>query len=205
MPKSTKQVILDSALQLFNERNVDQVTIRDVAGKAGISHGNLCYHYPNIESLVENLYKQLVSELDEQTEKMSGQEISFAVLRASSVNVFQILYRYKFLMLDFVTVMRKSKFIRDHYRKLYRTRKEQFRKVLAWMTGEKYLKPELYPGHYEKVIEQLFIIGDFWIASAEILFEGKERDKVAYYADIVDQVLMPYFTDKALRQLSTGG
>ena len=202
MPRDTKQIILDSALQLFNERNVDQVTIRDVAQKAGISHGNLCYHYPNIESLVENLYRRLVGELDDVFARMNGKEISLAQLRESSGNTFRILYAYKFLMLDFVTVMRKNKFIRDHYRKLYKIRKEQFRGVFAWMLREGYLKPELYPGHYEKVTEQLFIIGDFWIASAEILFEGKEKDKISYYADIVDQVLLPYFTEKAFSSMS---
>jgi AcrR family transcriptional regulator len=202
MAKDTRENILDSALLLFNSQNVDQVTIREVAKKAGISHGNLCYHFPNIENLVENLYKRLVAELDNQFTLMTGREISLTVLQESSANTFRILYKYKFLMLDFVSVMRASKFIRDHYRKLYKFRKEQFRIVLGWMLSEGYLKSELYPGHYEKVIEQLFIIGDFWIASSEILFEGKEKDKVAYYADIVNQVLLPYFTEKTLSQLS---
>jgi AcrR family transcriptional regulator len=202
MKKDTKERILDSALSLFNSENIDHVTIRDVAKKAGISHGNLCYHFPNIESLVENLYKRLVMEMDEQFREMTGQEISFAILHASSAATFRKMYAYKFLMLDFVRVMRKSKRIRQHYQQLYRSRKDQFRMIIAWMHKETYLKPESYAGQYEKVIEQLFIIGDFWIASAEILYEGKEKDKIAYYADIVNQVLVPYFTDKGLQELS---
>jgi AcrR family transcriptional regulator len=202
MSKNTKELILDSALQLFNSRNIDQITIRDVAMKANISHGNLQYHFPNIENLVESLYNRLVAELDEQFHKMTGQEISLTVLNASSAVTFRILYKYKFLMLDFVSVMRKSKYIRDHYRNLYKMRKDQFRMVLQWMLKEGYLKPEPYPGHYEKVIEQLFIIGDFWIASAEILFEGKEKHKIDHYTDIINQVLLPYFTEKTLKELA---
>jgi AcrR family transcriptional regulator len=197
--RNTRQKILDAALQLFNTQNVDQVTIRDVARKAGISHGNLCYHFPNIQSLVENLYLQLAAEQDALFARMTSTEVSMETLKASSMESLSILYRYKFLMLDFVSVMRKSKTIRNHYRKLYKLRKEQFRKVFAWMSSEGYLKPELYPGHYEKVIEQLFIVGDFWIASAEILFDGKEKDKVGYYTDIIDHVLFPYLTEKASR------
>jgi AcrR family transcriptional regulator len=202
MARDTKEIILESALKLFNSENVDHVTVRNVAKKAGISHGNLCYHFPNIESLVENLYKRLVSELDEEFNKMTGQQMSLAVLHASSAVTFRLLYKYKFLMLDFVRVMRKSKYIRDHYRQLYRSRKDQFRVMTGWMLKQGYLKPEIYPGHYEKVIEQLFIIGDFWIASSEILFEGKEKDKLDYYIDIVNQVMMPYLTEKALIELS---
>jgi len=199
MRKDTKERILDAALHLFNNQSVDQVTIREVAKKAGISHGNLCYHFPNIESLVENLYKRLAAEQDELFLKMTGQEVSLPFLRSSSAQSFQLLYKYKFLMLDFVSIMRKSKFIREHYRKLYKLRKEQFRMLFSWLLKEGYLRPEIYPGHYDKVVEQLFIIGDFWIASSEILYEGKEKDKLPYYTDIVDQVLFPYLTEKAFQ------
>ncbi len=196
--KDTKNRILDTALQLFNSQGIDGTTIRDVAKKAEMSHGNLCYHFPNIESLIENLYKRLVAEQDELFKKMTAEEVSLALLRASSAESFQMLYKYKFLMLDFVSIMRKSKSIREHYLELYKIRKQQFRMMIAWMLQQEYLKPEIYPGHYEKVVEQLFIIGDFWIASSEILFEGNENDKFNHYVDIINQVLFPYLTDKAL-------
>jgi len=198
MVKDIKNRILDISLELFNNHGIDEVSIRDVAKKVGISHGNLCYHFPNIESLIENLYKRLVSEQDELFQKMTGQEVSLAFLKASSAESFKLLYKYKFLMLDFVSIMRKSKVIREHYRELYKLRKQQFRMVISWMLKEEYIKQEIYPGHYEKVIEQLFIIGDFWIASSEILFEGNETDKFNYYTDIINQVLFPYLTDKGL-------
>jgi AcrR family transcriptional regulator len=192
MAPDTRHKILDAALELFNSTNVDQVSIRDVAKKAGISHGNLCYHFPNIESLVEHLYLRLAAEQDALFARMTAKEVSLQTLKASSTESLTLLYRYKFLMLDFVSVMRKSKTIRAHYRRLYKLRKEQFRKIFAWMIAMGYLKPEAYPGHYEKVIEQLFIVGDFWIASAEILYQGKEKEKIAHYADIIDHVLFPY-------------
>lgn len=201
MARNTREIILDSALLLFNTRGVDQLTVRDIAKKAKISHGNLQYHFPGVDDIVENLYKRLVAELDELFLKMTGQEVSLSILYHSSEITFRLLYKYKFIMLDFVSVMRKSKFIRDHYRKLYKQRKDQFSLVLQWMLKEGYLMKEPYPGHYEKVVEQLFIIGDFWIASSEILFDGKEKEKIPYYIDIVNQVMFPYFTEKTLSEL----
>jgi AcrR family transcriptional regulator len=200
MAPDTRQKILNAALQLFNSRNVEQVSIREVAKKAGISHGNLCYHFPNIENLVEHLYLQLAAEQDQLFARMTAQEVSLQTLKTSSTESLALLYRYKFLMLDFVAVMRKSKTIRTHYRQLFKMRKEQFKKIFAWMISKGYMKEEVYPGHYDKVIEQLFIVGDFWMASAEVLYEGKEKDKIAYYADIIDQVLFPYLTPAALMQ-----
>lgn len=107
-------------------------------------------------------------------------------------------------MLDFVTVMRKNKKIREHYRKLFRLRQDQFRNVFAWMITEGYMKPETYSGQYEKLIEQMFIVGDFWIASAEILYDGKEKDKISHYVDILNQVLFPYLSQKAISAMEEG-
>jgi AcrR family transcriptional regulator len=199
MAQNTRQKIVDTALTLFNLKGADQVSIRDVASKAGISHGNLCYYFPNIENLVENLYLQLAAEQDELFIRMTAKDVSLQTLKASSKESLTLLYKYRFLMLDFVAVMRKSKQVRAHYRHLFKLRKDQFRNVFAWMIAEGYLRPEMYPGHYEKVIEQMFIVGDFWMASSEILYDGKEKDKIAHYADIIDHVLFPYLTPKAMQ------
>jgi AcrR family transcriptional regulator len=199
MAPNTRQKILDTALLLFNTKGADQISIRDVATKAGMSHGNLCYYFPNIENLVENLYLQLAAEQDELFIRMTARDVSLQTLKASSKESLTLLYKYRFLMLDFVAVMRKGKKIREHYRQLFKLRKDQFRSVFAWMISQGYMKPEIYPGHYEKVIEQMFIVGDFWMASAEILYEGQEKDKIAHYADIIDQVLFPYLTPKAMQ------
>jgi AcrR family transcriptional regulator len=198
MAINTRQKILDVALHLFNARGTERISIRDVAKKVGISHGNLCYYFPNIESLVENLYLELVAKQNELFKTMTGAEMSLPVLKASSTASLTLLYGYKFLMLDFVSVMRNNKKIRDHYRELFRQRKEQFKKIFGWMILNGYLKPEIFPGQYDMVIEQMFIVGDFWMASSEILFEGKEKDRITHYAAIIDQVLFPYLTPKAL-------
>lgn len=204
MKKGTKEKILDKALDLFNKHGVENTTVRDIAAEVGISHGNLCYHFPNIENLTEHLYRQLVSELDLVFQAMTQEQPSLKYLQQSSALTFELLYKYRFLMLDFVTIMRKNEQVRKHYRQLYRQRKEQFRKTICWMQKEGYMVPELYPGHYDAVIEQLFIIGDFWISSSEILYEGKEKDKVSHYINIMNQVLLPYLTKKAHEELKEG-
>jgi len=197
MTSNTRQKILDSALQLFNSKGTEQVSIRDVAKKVGISHGNLCYYFPNIENLVETPYLQLVAEQEDLFRRMTARDVSLQTLKASSTESLTLLYNYKFLMLDFVSVMRRNKKIRDHYRQLFKRRKDQFRNIFGWMIANEYMRPEMFPGHYEKVIEQMFVVGDFWMASSEILYDGKEKDRITHYAEIIDMVLFPYLTPKA--------
>ena len=60
------------------------------------------------------------------------------------------------------------------------------------------LKPDIIEGQYENYFEQLFIISDFWISSAEILYEGKEEKKLEKYINITFTLMVPYLTEKGL-------
>ena len=45
--KTTKELIRNTARELFNERGYRAVSMRNIADALGISVGNLTYHYPH--------------------------------------------------------------------------------------------------------------------------------------------------------------
>lgn len=52
----TRRQILDTALALFRERGFEATTIRDIAGRAGLSAGAAYYYFPSKEALVAAYY-----------------------------------------------------------------------------------------------------------------------------------------------------
>ncbi|MGB0930299.1 MAG: TetR/AcrR family transcriptional regulator, partial [Chitinophagales bacterium] len=61
--KKTQKKILINAIQLFNKRGVGNVRLQDIAKKAGISAGNLSYHYKTKKDLMEAVLKYMTEEL----------------------------------------------------------------------------------------------------------------------------------------------
>jgi AcrR family transcriptional regulator len=199
---ATKHRILDAALHLFNTRGVAQVTVRDIAAHLGMSHGNLCYHYPNTGTLVEALYYRLVSEMDTAVEASlqqaaeSGIDLDFAY--AQMQIAFSGLQRYKFLMLNFADVMRAHPALRAHYRALTQARKDQFNVLLNALEVGGWLTPERYKNQRAAWVEQAALIGDFWIASAEILSDDTPEEQLAHYLRLFILSLKPLMGDKGL-------
>ena len=54
--KDTKEIIINTALKLFNTEGLSKVTLRTIANKMGISQGNLNYHFKKRDDIIEALY-----------------------------------------------------------------------------------------------------------------------------------------------------
>ncbi len=197
---NTKEKIVEVALSLFNEKGTDSITVRHIAKEVGISHGNLCYHYPTTDDIIFKLYENLVAELNIEISKLPVNQVDLWMIYHSGKITFSLLYKYKFLMLDFVGIMRRIEAIRTHYRQLVVKRRLEFGMAMQFLEKGGYLKPEVIKDHYANIIEVNFIVGDFWVSRAEIMFEGPENEKLNYYLSLMFVPVLASLTEKGLVQ-----
>ena len=199
--KNTKDRILDAALELFNKKGIADITVRHIAAAIDISHGNLCYHYPTKDEVIYALYQKLVAEFDSKLEELEHKEMSFSETIESSQFAIGLFYRYRFLMLDFVSIMRTDDRIKLHYKELMKMRKVQFRLLFDKCMAAGVMRKELHEGEFDNLVVLFAIVGDFWISHSEIHFEGNEEEKLAYYNRIMFSIFSPYLTPEGWAEM----
>ncbi|MFY7998354.1 MAG: TetR/AcrR family transcriptional regulator [Candidatus Kapaibacteriota bacterium] len=202
-PQKTQERIVETALILFNEYGADNVSTRQIASAMGIAQGNLSYHFPRKEDIIAALYDRLVATLSASISEMETRVVEYgdlSVVLESVTTTFSILYEYKFFMLDFVSIMRNNPTIKKHYQELQTMRRQQFAGVRALMIQKGWMKKELMEQFDTEIDELMQIVGDFWISSAEILYQGKEKDKLAHYTRIFSVIIAPYLTPKGMKE-----
>ncbi|HEY5975523.1 MAG TPA: TetR/AcrR family transcriptional regulator, partial [Geobacteraceae bacterium] len=55
----TKSRILETAIELFNDKGTKAVTTNHIAAALGISPGNLYYHFRNKEEIIRAIFDQM--------------------------------------------------------------------------------------------------------------------------------------------------
>ena len=198
----TKDRILREALALFNQQGSDDVSLRAIARSMDISVGNLAYHYANTDRIIEALYLELAEKMDQPIKEVEEQDPEFLLMVRLSRKNFEIMYQYRFILLDFTRIARRIPSIRDHFIQLIEQRKLQFRFILAQLETTGVIIPEPFPEAYTKMIQRSLVIGDYWIPHAHIHFEGTAEEAISYYHQLMISEIEPYLSEKGRAKLT---
>jgi AcrR family transcriptional regulator len=73
MPTDTRQLILDTAIRLFEEKGYAGTTMRAIATEAGVSPSNAYYWFASKDQLVQEFYRRIqVAHRDRSAEALAG-------------------------------------------------------------------------------------------------------------------------------------
>lgn len=192
----TKEKILSKSLELFNKHGLAEVSQRKITEELKISPGNLTYHFKKKEDIETALYFQLVELIDEQLKAISPQEISLQLMVQLTHGMFDCFFAYRFILLDFVHIMRINPTISNHYKALCIQRKGQFAFFFQQLIASDILRKEELPNEYELLYDRFQILSDFWMSSAEVVHAGVTQAHLSKYKTMILQSIYPYLTEK---------
>jgi len=198
---STKEKILAQSKDLFNQKGFQTTTLRQIAAALGMSQGNLNYHFKTKQDIIEQLYFDLVGELNKEMEAMTQSYSSLSTLYKSSEITMRIFYDYRFLLRDLYLIFRESQVVKEHYIKLQELRKGQFKQLFNLMIQESILRPEELINEYDRLYERMMIVGDNWVNTSE-LFCLEIKKPVIYYRDLLFEMVYPYLTEKGKKEFN---
>ena len=197
---TTKKKILDASRKLFNQKGLSAVSQRTIATHLKISPGNLTYHFKKRSGIIEDLYFELVEKIDHAFLNVEmGKGLLFGLYQLNHKSM-ENLFEYRFMMLDFIQVMREFPTIKKHYLKLMTQREDQMQMFFQMLIQSGLMRKEEIKNEYQNLIRRMMILGDFWLASAEINREKMDKKQVGKYLEITIQVIYPYLTTKGKKE-----
>ena len=104
---TTKERIKNTAIELFNAQDSLSITTNHIAKAAGISAGNLYYHYRNKEEIIREIYAEMSERIEslKSFEKMITSDNPLNILDESFDYYGDLFWEYRFLMRDAPVLM----------------------------------------------------------------------------------------------------
>jgi len=111
----TKERILHIAIGLFNSQGTGPVSTNHIADAAGISPGNLYYHYPNKAAIIRAIMDAMYTDWNAVWELPSHREPSLSDLQAKLHDNFELLWRYRFFYREAIALFQQDEELKSRH------------------------------------------------------------------------------------------
>lgn len=189
------QRILKKAHKLFTKNGYDKVSLRNIAEAAGTTIGNLTYHFPQKENLIEGIQKQLQEDfsndmLDAEEKNENALEGFLRVINRFQQEHKNSIYCYK----NMVELCRDS----ENFAK----RRIQFRERIfqffvssfARMVDDGTMRNDISGERYSTLAHVLVMVGALWIQNSSYSY-NPILEKLTMES-VTRDMIYPYFTPK---------
>lgn len=197
---NTKDKILDASRKLFNTKGITNVSVRDICAEVGISAGNFSYHFPSKDTIVEQLYKQMLLEIQEVLTAIPREQVSIFFFLESHKEVFTIQLKYKFLYLNLFEILNNYPEIRQAYLKNHVFERQMVAELFNVYVTKGIIKKGVSEKQFERMLNVGQILNNAWLVDAEIQFKGNKKGQLAYYMNICCGMIEPHLTETALKE-----
>lgn len=194
-----REKILDKALEMFNERGIEYVGLRELAAMLDMRVSNITYYFPTKDDLVYELSLQL-------SESNAGIIVATKGLSMESFlqmlhRVFQNHVRFRCLLLSVVHLLKQNKHMASAYNKNQDKRNSTILANLKELVNGGYLTIE-EKDEMEFLVSALSLISRFWISEAEVSKrQWNVQKQIYHYLKLVTTLLRPYSTSKGKKEI----
>lgn len=197
---NTREKILDRALEMFNERGVEYVGLRELAGLLDIRVSNITYYFPTKDDLVYELSQQLArSNSAIIVEDKNSSMITFLEMLQ---RVFENQHRFRSLLRSFVHIMTQNKRVLESYKNTHTVRRTTFASNIHSLVANGYLKVE-NDERLNFLVSAMSIINRYWLSEVAVFSTHLSREQqIRQYLLLIMNLFEPYAAAKGRKEMA---
>ena len=203
-PRRTAERILEVTLELFNRFGEPNVSTTLISAELGISPGNLYYHYPAKDELINSLfdrYERGLNELLNASDSVRDVEDAWFFMHS----LFELIWEYRFLYRDLNDLLSKNRRLETQFQQILKAKGRAVQSVLGGLARGAAIKIDAREA--EPVATAMVVVLTYWLSyeyvrdprrALEPETAGPALARGAYH---VLSLLMPYIEPAAREHL----
>ncbi len=160
-PRRTAERILEVTLELFNRFGEPNVSTTLISAELGISPGNLYYHYPAKDELINSLfdrYERSLNELLRAADGVSNVEDAWLFFHM----LFELIWQHRFLYRDLNDLLSKNRRLETHFQFVLKNKGKAVQAVLDGLARGSAMKIDRRD--MEPVATAMVVVLTYWLS-----------------------------------------
>ena len=160
-PRRTAERILEVTLELFNRFGEPNVSTTLISAELGISPGNLYYHYPAKDELINSLLSRYETALHERLVTSEGvRDVGEAWLFIHSL--FKLIWQYRFLYRDLNDLLSKNRKLETHFQRVIEHKTSSVKALLNSMVRHRAMTMDTR--ETEPTATSMVVVLTYWLS-----------------------------------------
>ena len=160
-PRRTAERILEVTLDLFNRFGEPNVSTTLISAELNISPGNLYYHYPAKDELINSLfdrYERVLHDLLNAADGVRDVEDAWFFLHT----LFELIWQYRFLYRDLNDLLSKNRRLETHFQGVLKDKARAIRALLDGMNRSGALRMD--SRELEPTATSMVVVLTYWLS-----------------------------------------
>lgn len=186
---------------MFNAQGEPNVSTNHIADEMEISPGNLYYHFRNKDDIIEHLFAEYETRIDDAlaapNDRLPGLEDLWLQLHL----VFECIWNYRFLYRDLVDILTRNRRLRLRFARILKRASDQAHGVMRGLTKAGVMRASA--DELDAAATNILVLATFWLNYSAI---RGDKDEQAAIRDGIVQVMMllaPFLRDAERLHLNT--
>ena len=203
-PRRTAERILEVTLELFNRFGEPNVSTTLISAEMGISPGNLYYHYPAKDELINALfdrYERALNDLLHAADNVRNVEDAWLFFHM----LFELIWQYRFLYRDLNDLLSKNRRLETHFQFVLKNKSRAVQAVLDGLTRGNTVTIDRREA--EPVASSMVVVLTYWLSYEYVRDPRRALEPESAAAALargayhVLSLLMPYLETAAREHL----
>ncbi len=193
---NTKDRIIEVAIKLFNKSGTKDVTTNHIADTAGISPGNLYYHFRNKEEIIRAIYSRIIVFMESESSYGSGFNVKPSIEHMEDIfrKIFTCQWEYRFFYRELNALLNRDR----ELKKIFRNKHQQWfhetnESIRAFIDAGIFRDSDEPTINFMK--NTLWIIGTYWHSFMEAGGDRITKARAEEGINIMRQFLKPYLSE----------
>lgn len=187
-----EEIILQTAINLFNQLGTARVTTNLIAKEAGISPGNLYYHYKDKSHIIRQIYEQMITVWEKVYEDVEIEEMPDGTLQKFIEDNFELLWQYRFFYRETVALLNLDPALSERHIAVTQARFTRQRLFLQRAVKEGLLhfpEPEI---QLDEILTIAWIVSNNYLVYLESMGHKVDKRDFRKGTELVMKVIHPY-------------